>query len=71
MMPVFLQMKKGLLLYYNELCGSTKNYKSAANFVNGSVKSYLNEKAISIADFCITPERLASLITIVDQGKGE
>jgi len=61
--------EKGIALYYNELCGSTKNYKSAANFVNGSVKSYLNEKAISIADFSINPTRLASLISIVDQGK--
>ena len=61
--------EKGIALYYNELCSSTKNYKSAANFVNGSVKSYLNEKAISIAEFCIKPKRLASLITIVDQGK--
>ena len=61
--------EKGIALYYNELCDSTKNYKSAANFVNGSVKSYLNEKAISIAEFSIKPKRLASLITIVDQGK--
>jgi aspartyl-tRNA(Asn)/glutamyl-tRNA(Gln) amidotransferase subunit B len=61
--------EKGIALYYNELCGSTKNYKSAANFVNGSVKSYLNEKATSITDFSIKPKRLASLISIVDQGK--
>ena len=61
--------EKGIALYYNELCGSTKNYKSAANFVNGSVKSFLNEKATSIADFSINPKRLASLIAIVDQGK--
>ncbi len=61
--------EKGIALYYNELCGSTKNYKSAANFVNGSVKSFLNEKAMSIAEFSIKPKRLASLITIVDQGK--
>ncbi len=61
--------EKGIALYYNELCSKTKNYKSAANFVNGSIKSYLNEKAISIADFSITPERIASLISIVDDGK--
>ncbi len=61
--------EKEIALYYNELCGSTKNYKSAANFVNGSVKSYLNEKAISITDFNIKPKVLASLISIVDQGK--
>ena len=61
--------EKGIALYYNELCSSTKNYKSAANFVNGSVKSYLNDKATSIAEFSIKPIRLASLISIVDQGK--
>ena len=61
--------EKGIALYFNKLCEYTKNYKSAANFVNGSVKSYLNENAVTIADFSISPEQLASLITIVDNGK--
>ena len=61
--------EKGIALYFDQLCQHTKNYKSAANFINGSVKSYLNEKAISIAEFSINPERLASLIKIVDEGK--
>ena len=61
--------EKGIALYYNELCNFTKNYKSAANFVNGSIKSYLNENAIDISDFSISPARMASLITIVDDGK--
>ena len=58
--------EKGIALYYNELCSHTKNYKSAANFVNGSVKSYLNENAVSISDFSISTEQLATLISIVD-----
>ena len=61
--------EKGIALYYNELCNFTKNYKSAANFVNGSIKSYLNENALDISDFSISPDRMASLITIVDDGK--
>ncbi len=61
--------EKGIALYYNKLCSYTKNYKSAANFVNGSVKSYLNENAIDIYDFSISPEQLASLITTLDDGK--
>ena len=61
--------EKGIALYYNKLCSYTKNYKSAANFVNGSVKSYLNENAIDICDFSISPEQLASLITTLDDGK--
>ena len=61
--------EKGIALYCNELCNFTKNYKSAANFVNGSIKSYLNENALDISDFSISPARMASLITIVDDGK--
>ena len=58
--------EKGIALYYNELCSHTKNFKSAANFVNGIVKSYLNENAVSISDFSISTEQLATLISIVD-----
>ena len=61
--------EKGIALYYNELCNFTKNYKSAANFVNGSVKSFLNENAIDISKFSISPERLANLITLIDDGR--
>ena len=61
--------EKEIALYYNELCSFTTNYKLAANFVNGSVKSYLNENAIEINKFSISPIRLASLINIVDNGK--
>jgi aspartyl-tRNA(Asn)/glutamyl-tRNA(Gln) amidotransferase subunit B len=61
--------EKEVALYYNELCLFTKNYKSAANFVNGSIKSYLNENAVDISDFNISAKRLASLITILNEGK--
>jgi len=61
--------EKGIALYFDTLCQHTKNYKSAANFVNGSVKSYLNENAVTISNFSISPQQLASLITIVDDGK--
>ena len=39
---------KNIALYFNELCEYTNNYKQAANFINGTVKSYLNENAISL-----------------------
>jgi aspartyl-tRNA(Asn)/glutamyl-tRNA(Gln) amidotransferase subunit B len=61
--------EKGIALYFNTLCSYTKNYKAAANFVNGSVKSYLNEMATDIADFSINPKQLAQLIALVDTGK--
>ncbi|MEE2700129.1 MAG: Asp-tRNA(Asn)/Glu-tRNA(Gln) amidotransferase subunit GatB [Bacteroidota bacterium] len=61
--------EKGIALYFDSLCELTKNYKAAANFVNGSIKSYLNETANIIADFSITPERLAGLIALIDDGR--
>lgn len=61
--------EKEMALYYNTLCTFTQNYKMAANFMIGSVKSYLNETATHISQFSISPERLATLITLVENGK--
>ena len=60
--------EKEVALYFNELCRFTKNYKIAANFINGIVKSYLNENGINIKDLSINSKQLASLIHVVDSG---
>ena len=60
---------KDIALYFNTLCSHTKNYKAAANFVTGSIKSYLNENAIDMTDFSISEGRMAALIALVDDGK--
>lgn len=60
---------KGIALYFNELTEYTKNYKAAANWVMGSVKSYLNENAITIEQFKIKPNYIADLIALIDEGK--
>ena len=60
---------KDIALYFNTLCSHTKNYKAAANFVTGSIKSYLNENAIDMSDFSISEGRMAALIALVDDGK--
>ena len=39
---------KKTALYFNELCKHTPNFKTAANLMNGVIKSYLNENAKSI-----------------------
>jgi len=61
--------EKGIALYFNTICGFTKNYKAAANFVMGSVKSYLNETVTDIADFSISAKKLSGLIALVENGK--
>ena len=60
---------KEIALWFNELTKHTKNYKAAANWVMVSVKGYLNEKALHINDFPVSPKQLAQLIAIIDEGK--
>lgn len=60
---------KGLALYFNELVTYTKNYKAAANWMMGSIKSYLNENAIAIEQFKVKPKTIADLIALIDEGK--
>ncbi|MEO7081198.1 MAG: Asp-tRNA(Asn)/Glu-tRNA(Gln) amidotransferase GatCAB subunit B, partial [Flavobacteriales bacterium] len=46
-----------------------KPYKQAANWVMGDVRSWVNEKGLTIADLPISAERLAGLIGLVEGGK--
>ncbi|ADR22888.1 aspartyl/glutamyl-tRNA(Asn/Gln) amidotransferase subunit B [Marivirga tractuosa] len=60
---------KGIALYFDALCQETSNYKSASNWIMGTVKSYLNEHNIGIDQFSISPKKLGGLIQLVDAGK--
>jgi len=60
---------KSIALYYEDVIAHTSYYKAAANWVMGDVKSYLNEYGVDIHSFPITPEKLASLIKLIDEGK--
>jgi len=60
---------KELALYYDAVCGLTSNYKAAANWVMGPLKSYLNDSGVSIVESVIRPEHLAQIIGLVDSGK--
>lgn len=55
--------------YFDVLASHTSNYKSAANWMNGPVKSYLNEQGISIPGFILAPVYLAELITLIESEK--
>lgn len=60
---------KGIALYFHELTQKTRYFKSAANWMIGPVKSYLNENALEIEQFPVSPERLSALIELVESGK--
>ncbi len=60
---------KGTALYYEAVIAKTSNYKGAANWVMGDVRSWVNERGLDIGQFPISAERLAGLIDLVDSGK--
>ena len=49
--------------------GSGARPKSAANWMLGPVKSWLNENNLEISAFPVTPVQLATLVMLVDSGK--
>ncbi len=61
--------QKEVALYFDELARRTPNAKAAANWVMGPVKSYLNERALTMADFPLDPAQLAGVIELIDEGK--
>ena len=60
---------KGIALYFEELIKETTNYKAAANWMMGSIKSYLNQHALTIEEFPIPARKIAALIAIIDSGE--
>lgn len=60
---------KEVAFYFNELVKHTKNFKSAANWIMGAVRSYLNERALNFSEFTLAPEKIAEIIALIDAGK--
>jgi aspartyl-tRNA(Asn)/glutamyl-tRNA(Gln) amidotransferase subunit B len=60
---------KAIALYFNELIKLTENYKAAANWVMGDIKSFLNERALDIEQFPLKPIQIAEIITLIDNNK--
>ncbi|RNI27765.1 Asp-tRNA(Asn)/Glu-tRNA(Gln) amidotransferase subunit GatB [Rufibacter immobilis] len=60
---------KEIALYFDALCQHTQNYKAAANWITGPVKSYLNELTLSMSAFPLKPEQIAGIIALVDSNK--
>lgn len=55
--------------FFEELIQHTHNYKAAANWLLGPVKSFLNDSGTDIKQFPLTPKKLAALIALVEDGK--
>jgi len=60
---------KEVAAYFNQLIMFTSNYKSAANWLMGPVKAFLNDRALTISEFTLEPQKIAQLIKLIDDGK--
>jgi len=60
---------KEIALFYETVLQFTNNYKSAANWVMGDIKSFLNQRGLEIIDFPIPAKSIGALIGIIDEGK--
>lgn len=58
--------EKETALYFLDLIKYTSNYKSAANWLNNEIKSFLNENNIPFAEFTIKPSQIAEIIKLMD-----
>lgn len=59
--------KKELAYFFDSFCEKTSNYKAAANWTMGPIKSYLNEHGKEIDELEIGVSRLSEVIELVDK----
>jgi aspartyl-tRNA(Asn)/glutamyl-tRNA(Gln) amidotransferase subunit B len=55
--------------YFETIITQTNNYKAAANWMLGPVKTFLNEDQTPIASFPIAASQIAAIINMIDEGK--
>jgi aspartyl-tRNA(Asn)/glutamyl-tRNA(Gln) amidotransferase subunit B len=60
---------KEIAMYFDSVCQLTTNYKAAANWIIGPIKSFLNELPSAVKEIPVTIATLAELISLVESGK--
>ena len=64
-----LTSEKTVSNYFEELITYTSNYKAAANWISGPVKTWANENALEINEIPVSPAKIAEIIALTDSGK--
>lgn len=60
---------KAIALFFEDVIMATTNYKSAANWVMGDVKSYLNQNGLEMEQFPLKAAQIGALVNLIDSGK--
>jgi aspartyl-tRNA(Asn)/glutamyl-tRNA(Gln) amidotransferase subunit B len=61
--------EKELAVYFEQIIDHTSNYKAAANWMLGPIKSWLNETGEPITAFPVQPAGIAALIALIDSNQ--
>ncbi len=64
-----LTSEKSVSDYFETLIQHTTNYKAAANWMLGPVKTWANENAMEINEIPVSPAKIAEIIALTDAGK--
>ncbi len=55
--------------FFEDIIANTKNYKAAANWMTGPVRSWMNEHNSVLSEFPLKPATISKLIEMVDRGE--
>jgi aspartyl-tRNA(Asn)/glutamyl-tRNA(Gln) amidotransferase subunit B len=64
-----LASEKDISDYFNSVVKETKDYKAAANWILGPVRSFLNDTGLQIEQLPVKPSSLAEAINLVSEGQ--
>lgn len=56
-------------LYFEKVVAISAKYKQASNWISGPIRGYLNENALGMEDFVLTPLQIADIIELIDSNK--
>ncbi len=54
--------------YFEEIVKQNKNYKAASNWVSITIRGFLNENALSLSQFPLSPSQISDIIELIDSG---
>jgi aspartyl-tRNA(Asn)/glutamyl-tRNA(Gln) amidotransferase subunit B len=61
--------EKELAVYFEQITEHTTNYKAAANWMLGPIKSWLNETGEPVTTLPVQPATIAALIALIDSNQ--
>jgi len=64
-----LVSEKEIAQYFEAVLPFTHHYKAVANWINGPIRSIMNEEHLPVWETSIAPETLAAMVNLVAEGK--